>query len=88
MVQNNRTLVQKMTTIHLITGNDLIFRCIGENFEKRHKEFKGYFVVQHACLPIPDTNTHANWKLDPFLKHLNQIFMKAVDLPERISCNE
>ena len=71
-----------------IQGNDLIFRCIGDNFDKRHKQFKRYFAVQHPYLPIPDTNTHPNWKLDPFLKHLNQVFMQAIHLPEKISCDE
>ena len=69
-------------------GNDLVFRCIGENFEKRHRQFKRYFAVQHPYLPIPDTNIYPNWKLDPFLKHLNQVFIQAVHLPENISCDE
>ena len=80
-------LKSKSQSVESIQGNDLVFRCIGgDNYEKRHKQFKRYFAVQHPYLPIPDTNTHPNWKLDPFLKHLNQIFMQAVHLPERISC--
>ncbi len=69
-------------------GNDFVFQCIGEHFEKRHRQFIRYFIVQHTYLPIPDANIYPNWKLDQFLKHLNQVFMQAVHLPENISCDE
>ena len=68
--------------------HDLVFRCIGESFEKRHRQFKRFFVVQHPYLSIPDTNIYPNWKLDPLLKHLNQVLIQAVHLPENISCYE
>ena len=74
--------------IEPLQGNDLICLQIGDNFDKRHKQFKRYLAVQHPYLPVPDTNTHPNWKLDPFLKHLNQVFIQAVHLPENISCDE
>ena len=60
----------------------------GHNFERRHKQFKRYFAVQHPYLPIPDTRTHPNWKIDPLLEHLNKVSIQAVHLPERISCDE
>ena len=59
---------------------------MGHNFKRRHKQFKRYFAVQHPYLLIPDTCTRPNWKIDPFLEHLNKLSIKAVYLPEKISC--
>ena len=44
-----------------------------------------YFAMHHPYLPIPDTLSHSNWKVHPFLLHyLN----KVIHLPEKIPCNE
>ena len=59
-----------------------------KNFERRHKQFKRYFSIQHPYLPVPSQKTHPNWKIDPFLNNLNLVFMQAVHLPECISCDE
>ena len=44
---------------------------------------KRYFAVQHPYSPIPDTRTHPNWKIDPFLEHLSKVSIQAVHLPEK-----
>ena len=81
-------LKAKSQSIEPFQGNDLVYQAIGDNFEKRHKQFKRYFAVQHPYVPVPDSNSHPNWKIDPFLKILNQVFIQAVHLPENISCDE
>ena len=40
--------------------DDPVFKCIRENFNKRYKQFKRYFVEQHPYIPTPDTHTHPN----------------------------
>ena len=81
-------LKTRSQSIKPIQGNDLISKFIGDNFQRRYKQFKRYFAVQHPFLAVPDTRTHPNWKIDPFLKHLNEVFIQAVHLPENISCDE
>ena len=71
-----------------VQGIDLVAEKIGINFERRHKQFKRYFAIQHPYLPVPSQKTHPNWKVDPFLQHLNVVFIQAVHLPECISCDE
>jgi len=60
----------------------------GTNGTARHGQFKKYFSVQHPHKPIPSKTSHPNWKVDPFLRHLNNVFMEAVDLPECLSLDE
>ena len=40
--------------------NDLINKFIGDNFQRRHKQFKRYFAVHHPFLAVRDTRTHPN----------------------------
>ena len=55
---------------------------------QRHQEFRKYFAVQHPLKPVPSRDTHPNWKVDPFLWHLNKVFIDAVFLGEYISYDE
>ena len=71
-----------------VQGNNLVASSVGTNFDRRHKQFKRYFSIQHPYLPVPTQKTHPNLKVDPFLNHLNIVFMQAVHLPECISCDE
>lgn len=48
-------------------GNDLVFRIMGPNAERRHKHFKSFFSVQDPRYFSPSKKTHPNWKVDPFL---------------------
>ena len=61
---------------------------MGFNFERRHGQFKRYFAVQHPYLLLPSTCTHAHWKVDPFLGHINKVSMYVIHSPENISCDE
>jgi hypothetical protein len=55
-----------------VQGNDLIASLVGKNFDRRHKQFKRYFAIQHPYLPVPPQKTHPNWKVDPFLQHFKK----------------
>ena len=55
---------------------------------QRHQEFQKYFAVQYPLKPVPSRDTHPNWKVDPFLRHLNKVFINAVFLGEYISCDK
>ncbi len=71
-----------------LQGNDLINTCMEFNFERGHGQFQRYFAIQHPYLPVPSTCTYPNWKIDPFLEHINKVSMQAICLPENISCDE
>ena len=71
-----------------LQGNDLINTCMGFNFERRHGQFQRYFAIQHPYLPVPSTCTCPNWKIYPFLEHINKVSMQAICLPQNISCDE
>ena len=78
----------KFISEEMVQGNDHIAQVMGKNFDRRHRQFKSYFAVQHPHMPIPSKDTHPNWKVDPFLKHVNQVSMQAMVLPEYISADE
>ena len=45
--------------------------------------------MQHPYLPVHSTHTHPNWKVDPFLAHINKVSIQAMHLSENIlSCGE
>jgi len=75
-------------SVEPVQGNDLIANVLGNNFERRHRQFRRYFACQHPYKPVPPITTHPNWKVDPFLKHLNGVFIQAAVLPERLSVDE
>ena len=78
----------KPQSVEPIQGNDLISSKIGRNFERRHRQFRRYFACQHPYKPVPPISTHPNWKVDPFLRHLNKVCIQAASLPENLSMNE
>lgn len=71
-----------------VQGNDLIATKFGTAFDRRHKQFRRYFACQHPYKPVPPSSTHPNWKVDPFLLHLNEVFIQAAVLPEKLSVDE
>ena len=71
-----------------LQGNDLIAEKLGSNFDRRHRQFRRYFACQHPYKPVPPTSSHPNWKVDPFMLHLNNVFIQAAVLPERLSVDE
>ena len=84
------TLVQKVfpQVEEPIQGNDFIASAIGKGAGKRHQQFRKWFAVQDPLKPLPNKKEFPNWKVDPFLRHLNQVSMQAVHLPENLACDE
>ena len=79
---------RKPHSIEPVQGNDLIAAKLGKKFVCCHCQFCRYSACQHPDKPIPPTTTHPNWKVDPFLKHLNGVLIQAAILPERLSVDE
>ena len=75
-------------SIEPVQGNDLIHSKLGKNFERRHRQFRRYFASQHPYKPVPPIHSHPNWKVDPFMNHLNKVSMQAAVLPEKLSVDE
>ena len=69
-----------------LQGNDLIAGKLGNFFDRRHQQFMRYFACQHPYKPVPPTSSHTNWKVDPFMLHLNSVFIQVAVLPEKIKC--
>ena len=44
----------------------------------RHKHFKFLFTCVDPMIPNPDINKHPNWKLHPFLNHMNKVSTETV----------
>jgi hypothetical protein len=71
-----------------INGNDLVHESFGFNAEKRYKQWKCFFGVQDPRKELPSTKTHPNFKIDPFLYHMQKVSMEAWDMGEIASCDE
>jgi len=71
-----------------INGNDLVNESFGSNAEKRYKQWKSFFGVQDPRKELPSTKTHPNFKIDPFLFHMQKVSMQAWEMGEVASCDE
>ena len=69
-------------------GCDEIANVMGKNVKIRAQQFRKWFCVQNPYLPTPPRESHPNWKIDPFLKHINNVSMEAVHLPQNLSVYE
>mmetsp|Transcript_43733 Transcript_43733/g.64212 ORF Transcript_43733/g.64212 Transcript_43733/m.64212 type:complete len:448 (-) Transcript_43733:705-2048(-) len=74
-----------------VNGNDFIHKSFGGMtgvLQRRHRHFKSCFTSVDPTIPVPDRNTHPNWKVHPFLKHILDISQKAVFMGRDLSCDE
>lgn len=72
-----------------VNGSDLCTEVFGGNASTRHKQFKAFFSATNPLKPIPPTDSHPNWKIDPVLKHMMMmISKKCVVLGSNISIDE
>ena len=68
-----------------VNGNDLVNESFGgvpSKSTRRHAMFKAFFDVQDPRVLPPSKKTHANFKIDPFFKHLLQTFKSMWDVVE------
>ena len=56
-----------------VNGNDLISSLFGMNSISRFKQFKSFFALQDPRILPPSQKTHPNFKVDPFLRHIQQV---------------
>ena len=69
-------------------GNDFIFRSLGPNASRRHRHFQRYFGVQDPLKPVPTRKTHPLWKVEEFLKSMNDLNQAAWLLGKKLSVDE
>ena len=71
-----------------IQGNDLCYRVFGSNASKRHKQFKAFFTVQDRIKTPPARKDRPTYKVDPLLKHVQLVSLRAWRLSGDISGDE
>ena len=71
-----------------IQGNDLCYRVFGSNASKQHKQFKAFFTVQDPIKTPPARKDRPTYKVDPLLKHVQLVSMRAWRLGRDISGDE
>jgi hypothetical protein len=71
-----------------INGSNISFKVFGRNGDRGHKMFKAFFACQDPMKQVPSKKTHPNFKVDPFLAHIQSVSMEAWDMGRNISCNE
>jgi hypothetical protein len=71
-----------------LQGSDLCSKVFGISGERRHKEWKALATLQCSTKPVPPRSTHPNFKIDPFLAHIQKVSMAAWDLGPNLSGDE
>ena len=71
-----------------VQGNDLCFSMFGCDAVRRHKQFKAFFTVQDPAKISPDRKQRPTYKVDPIIKHLQEVSMRAWRLGRDISGDE
>ena len=54
-------------------GNDLVFRVLGYNAQRRHKHFKAFLSLQDPTMVVPNQDSFPDWKVRPLLQWINHI---------------
>ena len=55
---------------------------------KQHKHFKAFFAAVDPRYPTLSRDTHPNWKVDPFLKHMHKVCKEAMHMGRNLSVDE
>ena len=71
-----------------VQGSDLCHRIVGDNANKRHKQFKAFFCLQDPAKQAPTRKDRPTYKVNSFLKHLQKVSMSAWRLGRDISGDE
>jgi hypothetical protein len=75
-------------SIDPIQGNDLCSSAFGPNAAVRHRQFKAFFCVQDPMKPVPSRTAYPNYKVDPLLRHMQEVSMSAWRLGRDIAGDE
>eukprot|EP00957_Ditylum_brightwellii_P153244 11663483-Ditylum_brightwellii.AAC.1 len=79
--------IERKIGIYTLNGLSLP-PALGPNTMHCHKEFKKLFCVGDPRIVTPSCSTHPNFKVDCWLKHVNEKFMEAWKLSSNISCDK
>ena len=74
-----------------VNGNDFVHRAFGGQSGKstrRHRHFKCFFACVDPSYPTPPRDTHPNWKVHPFLKHMLEVSKKGMIMGRNLSVDE
>ena len=66
----------------------MCYRVFGSNASKRHKQFKAFSTVQDPIKTPPARKDQPTYKVDPLLKHVQLVSMRAWRLGCDISGDE
>jgi hypothetical protein len=71
-----------------LQGSDLCSKIFGVNTNVRHKMWKAF--ATHQCLTkvVPPKSSHTNFKVDPFLAHIQKVSIAAWDCGANLSRDE
>ena len=59
-----------------LQGSDLCSKIFGVGAETRYKQWEALVTLQCSKKPVPPKTTHPNFKVDPFLKHMQKLLWK------------
>jgi hypothetical protein len=71
-----------------LQGSDLCSKIFGVNGALRHKQWKCFVTLQCSTKVVPPKATHPNFKVDPFLAHMQKVSMRAWDCGPNLSGDE
>jgi hypothetical protein len=71
-----------------VNGNDFVKESFGTNAEKKWKMWKLFFGIQDPRKATPSKKTHPNWKVDPFLAWMQNVFRLAWHFGKFGACDE
>ena len=63
----------KFRSADVVQGSKFISDIFGSSAERRHREWKCCFASQDPLVQPPSRASHPNWKVDPFLKHVQEV---------------
>ena len=69
-------------------GNDLVFRVLGYNAQRRHKHFKVFLATVDPLKPVPERKKGPNWKFNPLLIHAIKVSRCAMHMGQKASMDE
>ena len=78
----------KFRSADVVQGSKFISDIFGSSAERRHREWKCCFASQDPLVQPPSRASHPNWKVDPFLKHVQEVSRVGWHLSKIISIDE
>ncbi len=71
-----------------LQGSDLCSKIFGVNALTRHKRWKAFVTLQCSTKVVPPKASHPNFKVDPFLAHMQKVSMMEWDCGPNLSGDE